>query len=187
MNHKTLRCSKRRFFILNQTHTFTIMKNQKFSKIIPLFIIIGLSIQLKGLAQESEYEYLKSTLTSAKDFTIEVLNAMPADEYSFKPTEDVRTFAAQAYHIAYSLEWFSNQLKGTPIQWAPGDEDAMNKEELVKYVSEQFDALTEIVMSSEENEQFTAGVLGVLRHNSHHRGQMVTYLRTNGIPPPAYK
>lgn len=163
------------------------MKNQKLFKILPLFIIIGLSIQLNGQAQDSEYEYLKGTLTSAKDFTIEVFNAMPADDYSFKPTEDVRTFAAQAYHIAYSLEWFSNRLKGTPIPWAPGDEDAMSKEELVKYVTEQFDSMTEIVMNAEESGPFTSGVIGVLRHNSHHRGQMVTYLRANGIAPPAYK
>ncbi|XWN36476.1 MAG: DinB family protein [Balneola sp.] len=163
------------------------MKNQKLYKKIAAILILGFSVPLSLQAQQSEYEFLRGPLTTAKDFTVEVFNAMPSEDYSFKPTEDVRTFAAQAYHIAYSLEWFSNQLKGTPIQWAPGDEDAMNKEELVKYVSEQFDALTEIIMSAEEDGQFTAGVLGVLRHNSHHRGQMVTYLRTNGIQPPAYK
>ncbi len=163
------------------------MKNQKLYKKIAAILILGFSVPLSLQAQQSEYEFLRGPLTTAKDFTVEVFNAMPSEDYSFKPTEDVRTFAAQAYHIAYSLEWFSNQLKGTPIQWAPGDEDAMNKEELVKYLSEQFDALTEIIMSAEEDGQFTAGVLGVLRHNSHHRGQMVTYLRTNGIQPPAYK
>ncbi len=163
------------------------MKNQNLCKKSSLILLLGLSLQLTLEAQENEYEFLKGPLTTAKDFTVEVFDAMPAEDYSFKPTEDVRTFAAQAYHIAYSLEWFSNQLKGTPIQWAPGDENDMNKEELVKYVTEQFDALIEIVINSEQSGQFTAGVLGVLRHNSHHRGQMVTYLRTNGIAPPAYK
>ena len=150
-------------------------------------IVLALSAQVSTQAQESEYEFLRGTLNAAKDCTIEVFNAMPAEDYSFKPTEDVRTFAAQAYHIAYSLEWFHNQLKGSPIPWAPGDEDSMNKEELVTYITEQFDAMNETVMNAKEKGQFTAGVIGVLRHNSHHRGQMVTYLRVNGITPPAYK
>lgn len=163
------------------------MKNKKFfTKILPV-LLLGIIAQLNVQAQESEYEFLRGTLTAAKDFTVEVFNAMPADDYSFKPTEEVRTFAAQAYHIAYSLEWFHNQLKGSPIQWAPGDEDSMNKEELVSYVTEQFDAMNATIMKAEESGQFTAGVMGVLRHNSHHRGQMVAYLRTNGITPPSYK
>lgn len=163
------------------------MKNQKLFKILSLILFFGLSIQFNGQAQDSEYEYLKGTLTAAKDFTIEVFKAMPADDYSFKPTEEVRTFAAQAYHIAYSIEWFHNQLKGNPIPWAPEDENSMNKEELVVYVTEQFEAMNNTVMNAKESGQFTAGVLGVLRHNSHHRGQMVAYLRTNGITPPNYK
>jgi uncharacterized damage-inducible protein DinB len=138
-------------------------------------------------AQESDYEFLRGVLTSAQDFTIEVFNAMPEEGYSFKPNADVRTFAAQAYHIAYSLEWYNNTLKGTPIQWAPGDEDTMSKKELVNYVTEQFDAITETIMKADEDKRFTVGVMGVLRHNSHHRGQMVSYLRMKGITPPAYK
>lgn len=162
-------------------------KIHKLFKILGALLLVSTIFQVNLSAQESEYEFLQGTLTAAKDYTIEVFNAMPAEDYSFVPTEDVRTFAAQAYHIAYSLEWFHNQLKGTPIQWAPGDEDTMNKEELIAYVTEQFDALNETVMNAEESGTFTAGLMGVLRHNSHHRGQMVTYLRTNGIKPPAYK
>ena len=164
-----------------------IVPSKKLFKPISIFVVMFLFTQISVSAQDSQYEYLKGPLTAAKDYTLEVFNAMPAENFNYKPTEEVRTFAAQAYHIAYSLEWFNNQLKGTPIQWAPGDENAMNKEELVKYATEQFDAMTEIVMNAEETGQFTAGVIGVLRHNSHHRGQMVTYLRTFGITPPAYK
>jgi uncharacterized damage-inducible protein DinB len=133
------------------------------------------------------YEYLDQQLTNAKTFTLEVLEGMPADDYSFKPVEDVRSFGAQAFHIAYSLEWFNAQLKGQPIAWAPGDENRMNKEELVVYTTEQFDAMIEIINGAEESGAFTAGILGALSHNSHHRGQMVAYYRSNGMTPPAYR
>lgn len=154
---------------------------------IGVIFVLSFFIQLNTLAQNNDYEYLKGVLTSAKDYTIEVFDAMPAEDFSFKPTEEVRTFAAQAYHIAYSIEWFHNQLKGTPVEWSPADENSMNKEELLAYVTEQFDAMNKTVMNTQESGQFTAGVMGVLRHNSHHRGQMVAYLRMNGIAPPAYK
>ncbi len=159
-----------------------------FTKIISLFIfLIILSFSGSSFAQESDYEFLKSTLTAAKDFTVEVFEAMPEKDFSFQPTEDVRTFAAQAYHIAYSLEWFTMQLKGTPQQWSPADENSMNKSELIGYVKDQFDSLIETVMETDQDKQFTAGVFGVLRHNSHHRGQMVSYLRMKGIAAPNYR
>ncbi len=137
--------------------------------------------------ERTNYEYLDQQLTNAKDFTLEVLEGMPAEDFSFKPVEDVRSFGAQAFHIAYSLEWFNAQLKGEPIAWEPGDEDRMSKEELISYTTEQFDAMIEIIHVAEESGAFTAGVLGALRHNSHHRGQMVAYYRANGMKPPAYK
>ncbi|MBO6522665.1 MAG: DinB family protein [Balneolaceae bacterium] len=137
--------------------------------------------------ERANYEYLDQNLTNAKDFTLEVLEGMPAEDFSFKPGEEMRTFGAQAFHIAYSLEWFNARLKGEPIAWEPGDEDRMSKEELITYTTEQFDSFIKIVHAAEESGAFTAGVLGALRHNSHHCGQMVAYYRANGMAPPAYK
>ncbi len=137
--------------------------------------------------KQTSYKYLDQQLTNAKDFTLEVLEGMPADEYSFKPGDEMRTFGAQAFHIAYSLEWFNAQLKGEPIAWEPGDEERMSKEELISYTTEQFEAMIDIIHAAEESGAFTSGILGALRHNSHHRGQMVAYYRANDMAPPAYK
>ncbi|MFV1882942.1 MAG: DinB family protein [Balneola sp.] len=153
-----------------------------------LLVLIAFAVANdKKPVERTSYEYLDQELTNAKEFTLEVMNGMPAEDYSFKPVEDVRSFGAQAFHIAYSLEWYNAQLKGKPIAWEPGDENRMSKEELVAYTTEQFDAFIEIVHNAEENGRFTSGVLGALRHNSHHRGQMVTYYRSNGMTPPAYR
>ena len=133
------------------------------------------------------YEYMKQRLEVAKAFTVEVMEAMPAEAFTYKPNEDVRSFGAQAYHIAYSTEWFHSSLKGAPIQWAPGDEDRMNKEALIAYTKEQFDAITKTIVNQEQSDRFTDGVIGFLDHNAHHRGQMVSYLRMKGIAPPNYR
>lgn len=160
------------------------------------YSVLGLSVLILAVftiandekpVERASYEYLDQELNNAKDYTLEVLEGMPAEDYSFKPVEDVRSFGAQAFHIAYSLEWFNARLKGEPIAWEPGDEERMSKEELVAYTTEQFDTLIEIIHGAEESGAFTAGILGALRHNSHHRGQMVAYYRANGMAPPAYK
>lgn len=133
------------------------------------------------------YEYLSTELTTAKEFTLQVMENMPAEDYGFKPADEMRTFRAQAYHIAYSMEWFNGQLSGNRIAWEPGDEDEMSKEELMAYTTEQFDTFIKIIQNTEESGPFTTGILSTLRHNSHHRGQMVAYYRANGMTPPSYR
>ena len=152
-----------------------------------LFVSVTAISMDEKTVERASYEYLDQQLTNAKDFTLEVIEGMPAEDFSFKPGDEMRSFGAQAFHIAYSLEWFNARLKGEPIAWEPGDEDRMSKEELIAYTTKQFDALIEIIHGAEESGAFTAGVLGTLRHNSHHRGQMVAYYRANNMAPPAYK
>ncbi|RNC84352.1 MAG: DinB family protein [Balneola sp.] len=137
--------------------------------------------------EEKSYEYLNQELENAKSFTLEVMEAMPEENYGYKPGEEMRTFRAQGFHIAYSLEWFTAQIKREPIPWEPGDEDRLSKEELIEYTAAQFDDFISFIQGAEENGQLTAAVLRTLRHNSHHRGQMVAYFRANGMAPPAYR
>ena len=135
----------------------------------------------------SGYEYMSQIIDNKKEFTVDVFKAMPADAYTFATTVDVRTFGEQAFHIAYSMEWFNAQLSGNSIEWAPGDESRLSKDELIEYISKEFDTLKATVMKAEESPRFTTGIMGALDHNTHHLGQMVAYLRANGQTPPAYK
>ncbi len=137
--------------------------------------------------EKKSYEYLNQQLENAKSFTIEVMESMPEENYGYKPGEEMRTFRAQAYHIAYTFEWSNARIKGEPIAWEPGDENRMGKEELISYTTKQIDEFISLIKDTEESGQLTATILGTLRHNSHHRGQMVAYYRANGMAPPAYK
>lgn len=134
------------------------------------------------------YDYLKQRLEITKAFTIEVFNAMPEADYNFKPNEEQRTFGAQAYHIVYSIDYFRRAFENQgQAAWSPGDENAKNKAELIKWAGEQFDAMHKLILASEQNDAVTALVISYLDHNAHHRGQMVSYLRIKGIKPPAYR
>ena len=134
-----------------------------------------------------DYKYLETRLDNAKAFTAEVFAAMPEAKYDFKPTEEVRSFKAQAFHIAYTLDWYDHRLKGKPVAWEPGDEERMSKEELATYLDAQFDKVKMTIMKSHGKDSLTDDIIGLLDHNAHHRGQMITYLRMNGIEAPGYR
>ena len=139
-------------------------------------------------ANDGGYHWLKARLDATKAYTIEVMKAMPEDEYDFRPSDEQRTFAAQAYHMAYSVEYFHKAFSNNGnAAWSPGDEDSKSKEELVKWTGDMFDRMSEYILTQESNDQLTAGILYFLDHNSHHRGQVVTYLRMKGITPPTYR
>ena len=139
-------------------------------------------------ANEGGYDWLKQRLDASKAYTVAVLEAMPEDDYSFKPNDDQRTFAAQAYHIVYSIDYFHRALSnGGNAQWAPGDENSKSKKELIEWANAKFDEINKFILEQESNDALTAGVVSYLDHNSHHRGQIVTYLRMKGIAPPQYR
>jgi len=138
--------------------------------------------------KEGDYDWLKQRLETTKAFTIQVINAMPDDDFDYKPSDDVRSFKAQAYHIVYSIDYFNRVFKGNAQSaWAPGDENSKSKAELAKWAAEQFDAINETILNADNNERLTAGIISYLDHNAHHRGQLITYLRMKDITPPTYR
>ncbi|PWL30335.1 DinB family protein [uncultured Roseivirga sp.] len=161
------------------------MKNS--NKLMSAFLAL-IFIASTANANEGGYDWLKQRLDASKAYTVAVLEAMPEDDYSFKPNDDQRTFAAQAYHIVYSIDYFHRALSnGGNAQWAPGDENSKSKKELIEWANAKFDEINKFILEQESNDSLTAGVVSYLDHNSHHRGQIVTYLRMKGVAPPQYR
>jgi hypothetical protein len=131
--------------------------------------------------------------------------AMPEDKYSFAPTngefKGVRTFAQQVKHVAAV-----NYLVGAAILAAPvepggenGPDSVKTKADAVKYLKDSFTYVHKAVATINESNLLTPikspfgeGMttrLGmatlIVGHCFDHYGQMVEYLRMNGIVPPA--
>jgi uncharacterized damage-inducible protein DinB len=132
---------------------------------------------------------------------------MPADKYSFAPTvgefHGVRTFAKQLKHAAAVQYLVSMSILGEPVTAEMADERgpdaARSKADVMKYLEGSFTELHRAAATLDETNAFTPmkGVFGsapatrvgliagALAHSSNHYGQMVEYLRMNGIVPPA--
>jgi len=139
---------------------------------------------------------------------VPLVEAMPADKFGFAPTQGefkgARTFAQQATHSAaviYAVcaAMLSEKNPTDMGQNENGPAAIKTKDDVVKYVKEAFayghkamqtltaENLTGMVKSpfgSGEMPRGSAASIAVW-HSFDHYGQMVVYLRMNGIVPPA--
>ena len=131
--------------------------------------------------------------------------AMPEGKYGFAPKqgafEGVRTFAEQVKHVACANFGFFDEIEGKtppPDCEHGGPHPAKTKEELVRYLKDSF-AYGDRVLAKLNCENALDKAdgryggpstrLGIsalaIWHASDHYGQVVLYLRMNGIVPPA--
>lgn len=140
---------------------------------------------------------------------VSAAEAMPEDKYSFAPTngefKGVRTFAEEVKHIGFANHLFFGPLMGENIDAKSIEENAngpvnlKSKAEIVQYLKDSFAlghrALTSITVENEVTPlskpvfPFLATRLAIasiaMWHPMDHYGQIVEYLRMNGIVPPA--
>lgn len=131
--------------------------------------------------------------------------AMPAAKYDFAPPDSmgtfkgVRTFAQEVKHIAASNYLMGAVVLGTdpPVKYEEnGPADIQGKEAIVKFLKDSFayahhaidsvtpeNALQPAGKGHRNTRLFEAAEIPV--HTNDHYGQMVEYLRMNGIVPPA--
>jgi DinB superfamily len=151
---------------------------------------------------------LNGQLKGVEGEVVPAVEAMPAEKFSFAPTagefKGVRTFGAQAKHIATVNYMIGGAILGSkpPLDLGAGEDGPANiksKDEIVKYLKDSFaylhkafDSFTETNIvapisapwGKEKTTPLAMAVIGV-SHPLDHYGQMVEYLRMNGIIPPA--
>lgn len=129
--------------------------------------------------------------------------AMPADKYDFAPANGnfagVRTFGAEVQHVTEANYFF---FSGFGLSGAPDEaklKSLKGKDELVQALKDSFafaqkgiDTITPqnafvVTGTGPMNMKMTraGGATFCLAHSMDHYGQMVEYLRMNGIVPPA--
>jgi uncharacterized damage-inducible protein DinB len=140
-------------------------------------------------------EYAKHFAALSK-LSVAVAQAMPADQYSFRPHPDSMDFGHLMSHIATTNYQFCAGLKDTPTPALPSSTD---KEGVVKFLIDSFDYCTGVIPNLAEKQLseshdspdgHLAGreiLLAMYIHVAHHRGQAEIYLRDKGIAPPGYR
>ena len=162
-----------------------------------------------ALDAEREKRALQVLFKIVEKEVVSAADAMPADKYKFAPTDGefkgVRTFGQQVKHLAATNHILAAAALGEDPPADAGDEagpeSVRTKAEIIEYLNSSFvhlgkaldavDAKSPAVWPSPisplKNSQVTRLGLVVesLIHAFDHYGQMVEYLRMNGVVPPA--
>jgi hypothetical protein len=136
----------------------------------------------------------------AKAYTIDYLNTMPADKYSFKAQDSIRSFAQQMLHLAQANVGLLASVIGSPSSFAmanlEGSPTAQTKDSVMYYVTASYDYVINglkkfnIASFGEKSKFYNfeetkyAWFLKAFEHQTHHRGQTTVYIRLQGIKPP---
>lgn len=154
------------------------------------------------LAQQDSFlqDYLERWETS-RQYMLAVAEAMPESAYNFKPTADEMTFAQQLMHIAVIIDWHAFSKAGgqeTKIRWDDFKTDSRSKKEMIDIVNREFERAHKLVAGFNPNHLAEKGSYGkftrtrrqflllMTDHVTHHRAQLLVYLRLKGIVPPKY-
>ena len=129
--------------------------------------------------------------------------AVPAENYSWRPAEGVRSVGEVYMHAALANYYFIQaagqpvpadiNLDVTPMEW---DKTATGKDQISKILERSFKDLTEAAKNiTEADLEKQVQVFGMemslrnfmvssLNHLHEHLGQSIAYARSNGITPP---
>ena len=151
---------------------------------------------------------LDRQLTGVEKELVPAAEAMPADKFDFAPSQrefkGVRNFGTQLKHVAAVNYMIGSAILGSkpPVDIGQGEDGPANvqsKDDIVKFLKDSFTYLHSAYQSINETNvlepikapwgdapttRLAMAVIGV-GHPFDHYGQLVEYLRMNGIIPPA--
>ena len=139
---------------------------------------------------------------------VEAAEAMPEDKFNFSPEslnipgddfKGVRTFALQVKHVATSNYFIWSHLTGDKLpeglKDGNGPDNLKTKADIIQFLKDSFalghraaaTLTTQNMLENAENSKSSRLHLATfgVAHAFDHYGQMVEYLRMNGIVPPA--
>jgi hypothetical protein len=172
----------------------------------------GVAAERARQAQQSQPPTIASTvdreISAIEKLVMEAAEAMPEDKFNFSPAtlniagsdyKGVRTFAVQVKHVATSNYFLWSPVTGDKVpedlKDGNGPEGLKTKAEIIKFLKDSFAlghkaaaTLTgQNMLQTAENSKSPRLYLATfgVAHAYDHYGQMVEYLRMNGIVPPA--
>ena len=166
--------------------------------VVALAVLLQLSLSTAHTAAvpanaAREYSEHFGALTK---LSIAVAQAMPAEQYTFRPHPESMNFGQLISHIATTNYQFCAGLNDVapPALPSPNEKDGV-----LKFLSDSFDYCSAVVPNLTDAQLNQAHnspdgrllgrevLLAMYIHVAHHRGQAEIYLRDKGIRPPSYR
>lgn len=143
-------------------------------------------------------EFLNELKTQEDKF-VQLAEAMPADKYTWRPAEGVRSVSEVFLHVA-TANYNLPRVIGFPPP--PGfkvqgfDKSTTDKSKVISTLKDSFAHMRQAVLSMPDADvekqvdwfgaknTYRGILLFIIRHNAEHLGQAIAYARINGVVPP---
>jgi len=147
-------------------------------------------------AADKEIEILVDHWKKSKDLTIKTAEAMPAENYDYKPFPEARAFGAEQQHLGQAEGFYLGRLGKGAAPAAPRND--VTKATTIKYLTDVYDWAIKVVSQLTtadltktfgEGKQAATGLellYQAMIHTAHTRGYGEMYLRNKGVTPPTY-
>jgi uncharacterized damage-inducible protein DinB len=169
--------------------------------VTPAFVLAQNATPAKpavGTPQAPSQVYGKLLSLLEKEF-VSAAEAMPEDKFNFSPTQGefkgVRSFGSQIKHVAESNYYFfgGNMSEADVKAKSDAIEKLTSKAEIIQALKDSLSQAHKFVDGITAEDAFVTTAHGTrggmasfgIAHMMDHYGQMVVYLRMNGIVPPA--
>lgn len=180
------------------------MKIQKINVFIFYMSVSLCFIPQLGISQDTDTtmsftEEFQPLWQRAEAYLIAVAEAMPEEQYNYKPTPEMFSFAGQMMHIVQNISWLnSTYISQETNPFTDVSAEGKSKQEIVQRLKDVF-AYVNTTLGHFPEQQLKAPVrfggekvnkeriFYLMRdHTTHHRAQAIVYLRMKGIVPPKY-
>jgi uncharacterized damage-inducible protein DinB len=165
-----------------------------FCGVLASAVIAAPSVSAQSTSPSLVKELVATWQRAATDI-VDVAEAMPEEKYGYKPTPEIATFRDQLVHVAGIAQRFIDTAKGTKSE---SGHKAMTKVEVIALLKqtlqtgqEMLGSLTDAQLLEQVKFPFGDRMVtrftfwqGPLYQVRNHHGQLVVYLRMNGIVPP---
>jgi uncharacterized damage-inducible protein DinB len=184
------------------------LRSQMLALVLGCFTASGALAQTTGAGYADALSPSLANVANAMHATIrrdlaEAAELMPAEEYGFQPTSQVRTFGQLVGHVINANLFFCSQAAGEKPSAAVNYEQVTSKPALVKALNDSL-ALCDRAYERTTDANFNQPVdmapgVGMgpaktvrgailmfnVAHNNEHYGNVVVYMRLKGHVPPS--
>ena len=162
----------------------------------PLLVMCGLALSILSVgAQTANYgtsvpqsspedatTALRGGFDQVSGWVTKAAEMVPAEKYSYKPVDTVRTFGQLIAHIADSYTYFCAVTAGKKVEWSEAIEKGpTDKATLMPKLKQALNGCT----AANKNPVKVHELAQNMGHTALHYGNVITYMRMMGLVPPS--
>ena len=167
-------------------------------KFLYFFVAVLLAGVARGNAQTSMVENLRAEWEAQRRQFGNIAAAMPSEKFHYKATPEVRSFGEIIVHVADDNMAYMEAVAGVNPGGSERYSNLKTRPEILKALTDYFDygakvladltdqkAMESIPYERRGNLPRWRLVMQATGHSKEHYGNLVTYMRLNGLVPPS--